>query len=175
MGEILIAMGGILVGAAGGHLLTQQRERNAEEQRARNICRILYRDLFLVSLAIQNARFKNLGRADEDPWPPNEVKPAIQIKLSNWERLGPDFTMVCRDEELWEAVCIAFEEAEALATNRSINDTRLGKAEARIFDALERTADVNRSWSKKVKKRWKFRRPTDEPNPPDGAWFAPRE
>jgi hypothetical protein len=164
--QLIAALIGVVVGAFGSHLLTQQRERGAEQRRARNICRILHRDLFQVYLAVQGAMFGNVGNKIRDPWPPASADP-IPIRLDNWNRLGADFTMVCRDEALWEAVCIGFEEAEVLASGQKLNSYRLDKAKDRIMEAVERTGDVNRAWSAKMKRRWKARRAGSDPGDAD--------
>jgi len=153
MNEILIALGGILVGAVGSHLLSQQRERAAEKRRASYICRLLFRDLFHTYLTIHQATYKN----QDEGWPPSEGGP-FRFRVENWQKLGPDFTMVCRDEDLWEAVCMAYEEAEFLETEEEIDRHRLKRCMDRIEDAVSQTAAVNRSWSSKIRNRWYARR-----------------
>jgi hypothetical protein len=149
--QLYAALIGVAVGALGSHLLTQQRERAAERRRARNICRLLFRDLFQIHLTIYSATYKG-GK-----WPPHEDEP-IKLRIENWRRLGPDFTMVCRDEELWESVALAFEEAEYIDEQDEVERHRVKLALNRIEDAVEQTAKVNRSWSNKVRNRIQSKR-----------------
>jgi hypothetical protein len=159
---LVAALIGVVVGALGSHLLTQQRERAGEERRARNICRLLFRDLMQIYFKVQSVVH---GKPDQK-WPPVDGIP-FEIRVENRRTLGPDFTMVCRDADLWESVCIAFEEAEYLDTDAEIDRHRLEKALSRIEDAVERTASVNRSWSNKIRNRWYARRRQQVPQPTD--------
>jgi hypothetical protein len=95
--------------------------------------------------------------SQEEGWPPSSGGP-FRFRIENWLKLGPDFTMVCRNEDLWEAVCMAFEEAEFLETEEKIDRHRLKKCMDRIEDAVSQTAAVNRSWSNKIRNRWHARR-----------------
>jgi hypothetical protein len=150
---LFAALIGVAVGALGSHLLTQRRERAAEERRARNICRLLFRDLMMIYFRVQSVVY---GKP-EAKWPPADGIP-FEIRIDNWRTLGPDFTMVCRDAKLWESVCIAFEEAEYLDTDTEVDRHRLQRALGHIEEAMELTAAVNRSWSNKIRNRWYARK-----------------
>jgi hypothetical protein len=149
--QLYAALIGVAAGALGSHLLTQQRERSTERRRARYICRLLFRDLFQIYLTVYAATYKG------GSWPPADGEP-LKLQVDNWRRLGPDFTMVCRDEDLWESVALAFEEAEYLDEQNELERHRLKKALDRIEDAVEQTASVNRSWSNKVRNRFYARK-----------------
>lgn len=155
MDQLYAALTGVAAGALGAHLLTQQRERAAERRRVRNICRLLFRDLFQIYLTVYGATHQ------DGDWPPAEGEP-LKLRVENWRRLGPDFTMVCRDEELWESIALAFEEAEYLDEQNELDRQRLKKALDRIEDAVEQTASVNRSWSNKIRNRIYARRHSDQ-------------
>ena len=151
MGDVAIALGGILVGAIGAHLLSRYREQSSERRRSyRNIARIFFRDLFQIHMALLDGRV-------EKHWPPAVRTETWKIRLANWHRLGPDFTIVCDDEELWESVCIAFEWAEDLDAGKEMDIGEIESVEKQIFDAVERTGDVNKPWRKRLEERWKQR------------------
>lgn len=150
--QLYAALIGVAAGALGSHLLTRQRERAAERRRASNICRLLFRDLFPIYIDAMAVTGNNGG------WPPENGNHTIRLRLENWRRLSPDFTMACRDDELWESVALAFEEAEYLAEEPQLSHTRLEKAVARIADGMERTGNVNRSWSTQLRSRFNARK-----------------
>lgn len=154
--QLYAALIGIAAGALGSHLLTQQRERAGERRRARNICRLLFRDLFPIYIESMAAT------ANEGGWPSEGRVSPIKTRLDHWRRLGPDFTMVCRDDELWESLALAFEEAEYLAEGHELSHHRLEKAVARIADGMERTGNVNKPWSAKLKARFNARKQDDD-------------